>query len=222
MVKHDFRITLLSAGRRNPSSILPEFHDDGILDNISTAEVLLSTGSLQTDNLLNTSFVSTNQQICQELEKEQNNHQLTLQNLQITQINLERANRQIEIGKEKIREARKEIFALQSTNIPLSPPGTPEKDRNKVFAKTLETAACQIYLRCHDKTKETKVFSMLKDSSVFDCKEYFLKEQKAELTKMSRDIFRPWKLRKKCDKCDQGGINASGCGQIQEVQDLQR
>ena len=91
-----------------------------------------------------------------------------------------------------------------------------------MFAKTLDTAARQIYPRCHDKTKATKVFSMLKDGSVFDCKEYFLKEQKAELTKMSRDIFCPWKLRKKCDKCDQGGINASGCGQIREVQDLQR
>ena len=72
----------LSAGRHNPSTTLPEIHHDDILVSISIAEFSLSTGLLQTDNLLNASSASTNQQICQELEKYQNNHRLTLQNLQ--------------------------------------------------------------------------------------------------------------------------------------------
>ena len=51
----------LNAGRCNPSTTLPEIHhDDNILDNISTAEVLLSTGLLWTDNLNASSASTTN------------------------------------------------------------------------------------------------------------------------------------------------------------------
>ena len=189
-------------------------------EDISTAD---DTHSMSTvSNWSEANFNNNNNDVYQELENEQNNHQLTSQKLQISQIQLERANREIEIDNEEIKRAQKEIINLKLSNIPLSPQNSPVANRDKIFAKTIETSVRQIYPCCHDKNKATNVLSLLKSTSVFNCKEHFLKEQKAELTKILREIFCPWKLRQKWNGCNQGGINASGCKQISEVQDLQK
>ena len=182
----------------------------------------ISVGSLQTNTFGASTISSTMASHHAVLETERNKHQITSQKLEIATIHLERAKRELEMSMENTKKLKKEITHLQSNVIPASLPSTPAVDRDKAFAKTIELAARKIYPRCHNKTKATKVFSMLKSGDVFDCKAHIENVEKTELKKVTRDVFRPWKLRKKCDESDQGGINVSGCGQIREVQNLQR
>ena len=101
-----------------------------------------------------------------------NKHQVTAQKLQIATIHLERARRKLEISVENTKRMKKEITHLQSNVIPaMLPSTTSAEDRQTIFAKTIELAARKIYPRCHNKTKATTVFSMLKSGVVFGCKE---------------------------------------------------
>ena len=128
----------LSAGRTETKRGHSEDKEDNKED-ISTAADTCSMSTVS--NRSESNFNNNNNDIYQELEHEQNKYQLTSQKLQIAQIQLERANREIEIGNEEIKRAQKEVINLQLSNIPLSPPNSPVADCDKMFAKTIETAA---------------------------------------------------------------------------------
>ena len=59
-----------------------------------------------------------------------------------------------------------------------SPPNSNVAERDKKFAKSIEFEARQIYPGCHNKTKGTKVFSILKSEEVFDYKGHMDSVQK--------------------------------------------
>ena len=96
------------------------------------------------------------------------------------------------------------------------------KEKEIFFARAIELTGRRLFLYTHNKTKATKFYNMLKSGELFQSKEAIEATQKRDLTNKSREIFRPWKLIKKCDKCNQGGNNTSGCNQVRQVQNLWR
>ena len=74
---------------------------------------------------------------------------------------------------------KEQMTNLKSTMmIPLSPPNSIAADKDKKIAKSIEFAARQLYPGYHNKTKATKVYSMLKSGKIFDCKSHMASVQK--------------------------------------------
>ena len=175
----------------------------------STASTLISE-SQATDSLFDATSEGTEieRNLQNKLERERNQHQVILQQVQMMEV--------------KLYEAEQEIKTLKSSVIPMLPPTSPIQEREKSFANAIEVAGKKIFPGTQNKTKAIKVYEMLKTGKIFNSKEIILNKLHKELTSKSREVFRPWKLRKMCDECDQGGINASGCGQMREVQELRK
>lgn len=144
-------------------------------------------------------MASALQNLRNKLELEQNNHQLTSQKLQYCAHNL--------------NNAKQQLTHLKSAAIIISPPlNSSISARDGSFVCAIETSARRLYPGCIKKTKATKVYRLLQHRELFDSKTDIEQTQYKEQLLSSREIYRPWKLRKKCDIADQGGLNISGCG----------